>query len=72
MLEHYETDLYSVEGIRITIEEKERHGRTFMWADNPTELMGGDMVVERWRNGAKEGNDISANSILIEVVVVEI
>lgn len=54
MLEHYETDVYSVEGIRITIEGKEVSGRTFMWADDPTELMEGTWSLEEWKNGVQE------------------
>jgi hypothetical protein len=54
MLEHYETDVYSTEGIRITIEGKEVSGRTFMWADDPAELMEGTWSLEEWKNEVKE------------------
>jgi len=54
MLEHYETDVYSVEGIRITIEGKEVSGRTFMWADNPAELIEGTWSLGEWKNGVEE------------------
>jgi hypothetical protein len=54
MLEHYETDVYSVEGIRITIQGKEVSGRTFMWADDPTELIEGTWSLEEWKNGVEE------------------
>jgi gamma-glutamylcyclotransferase (GGCT)/AIG2-like uncharacterized protein YtfP len=54
MLEHYETDVYSVEGIRITTEGKEVSGRTFMWADDPTELTEGTWSLEEWKNGVEE------------------
>ncbi|EPE31308.1 BtrG-like protein [Glarea lozoyensis ATCC 20868] len=54
MLEHYETTVYSVEGIRITIEGEEVAGRTFMWAGDPTELMGGTWSLEEWENGVEE------------------
>jgi hypothetical protein len=54
MLEHYETDVYSVEGIRITVEGKEMSGRTFMWTDDPTELMEGTWSLEEWKNGVEE------------------
>ena len=54
MLEHYETDVYSVEGIRITIEGKEASGRTFMWADGPTELIEGIWSLGKWKNGVEE------------------
>jgi gamma-glutamylcyclotransferase (GGCT)/AIG2-like uncharacterized protein YtfP len=54
ILEHYETDVYIVEGIRITVEGKEVSGRTFMWADNPTELMEGTWSLEEWENGVEE------------------
>jgi gamma-glutamylcyclotransferase (GGCT)/AIG2-like uncharacterized protein YtfP len=54
MLEHYETDVYSVEGIRITVEGKEACGRTFVWADDPTELMEGTWSLEEWKNGVEE------------------
>jgi hypothetical protein len=54
ILEHYETDVYSVEGIRITIEGKEVSGRTFMWADDPTELIEGTWSLEGWKNGVEE------------------
>lgn len=54
MLEHYETDVYSIEGIRIMIEGKEVSGRTFMWADDPTELIEGTWSLEKWKNGVEE------------------
>jgi gamma-glutamylcyclotransferase (GGCT)/AIG2-like uncharacterized protein YtfP len=54
MLEHYETDVYSVEGIRISIEGKEVFGTTFMWADDPTKLMEGTWSLEEWKNGVEE------------------
>jgi gamma-glutamylcyclotransferase (GGCT)/AIG2-like uncharacterized protein YtfP len=54
MLEHYETDVYSVEGIRITIEGEYVPGRTFMWADDPTELTEGTWSLEEWKNGVEE------------------
>lgn len=54
MLEHYETDVYSGEGIRITIEGKEVFGRTFMCADDPTELIEGTWSLEEWKNGVEE------------------
>lgn len=49
MLERYETDVYSVEGIRITIEGKEASGRPFMWDDDPTELIEGTWSLEEWK-----------------------
>jgi hypothetical protein len=54
MLEHYETDVYSVEDIPITIEGEEVFGRTFMWADEPTELIEGTWSLEEWKNGVEE------------------
>ncbi|RFU29023.1 hypothetical protein B7463_g7305, partial [Scytalidium lignicola] len=54
MLEHYETDVYSVEGIRITIEGEEVPGRTFMWADDSTELKEGTWSLEDWKNRVEE------------------
>jgi gamma-glutamylcyclotransferase (GGCT)/AIG2-like uncharacterized protein YtfP len=54
MLEHYETDVYSAEGIRITVEGKEVPGRTFMWASNPTELMEGTWSLEKWKREVEE------------------
>lgn len=54
MLEHYETDVYRVEGIRITIEGKEVSGKTFMWADDPTELIEGTWSLEAWKNEVEE------------------
>jgi hypothetical protein len=54
MLTHYETDVYSVEGIRITIEGKVVSGRTFMWTDDPSELMEGTWSLEEWKNGVEE------------------
>lgn len=54
MLEDYETDVYSVEGIRIAVGGKEVSGRTFMWADDPTELMEGTWSLEERKNGVEE------------------
>jgi hypothetical protein len=54
ILEHYETDVYSVEGIRIMVEGKEVSGRTFMWAGDPTELMEGTWSLEEWKSGVEE------------------
>ncbi len=54
MLEHYETDVYSVEGIRITVEGKAVSGRTFMWADDLTELMEGTWSLEKWEDVVEE------------------
>jgi hypothetical protein len=54
MLEHYETDVYSVEGIRITVEGKEVPGRTFKWADDLTELTEGTWSLEEWEKGVEE------------------
>ena len=62
MLEHYETDVYSVEGIRIMVEGKEVSGRTFMWADDLTELTEGIWSLEEWRNGVKGGNGIALST----------
>ena len=54
MLEHYETDVYSVEGIRITAEGKAVSGRTFKWADDLTELTEGTWSLKEWKKGAEE------------------
>lgn len=54
MLEDYETDVYSVEGVRITVEGKEVAGRTFVWAGNSGELVEGTWSLEEWKNGVEE------------------
>ena len=54
MLEHYKTDVYSVEGIRITVAGKEVSERTFMWANDSTELMEGTWSLEEWKDGVEE------------------
>ncbi|TVY45100.1 hypothetical protein LOCC1_G002921 [Lachnellula occidentalis] len=54
MLAHYETNVYSAEGIRVTIEGKQVSGRTFMWADDLTELTEGTWSVEEWKKGVEE------------------
>ena len=46
MLEEYETDVYAVEGIRITAEGEEVEGKTFMWAGDVTELEEGTWSLE--------------------------
>jgi len=46
MLEHYETDVYRVEGIRITVKGEMVSGRTFMWADDHAELTEGIWSLE--------------------------
>lgn len=54
MLEHYETDVYSVEGIRIMIDGRAVAGRAFVWVDDHTELIEGTWSLEEWKNGVEE------------------
>ncbi len=54
MLKRYETDVYRVAGIRITIDEERVFGRTFMWADDTTELTEGTWSLDEWKNGVEE------------------
>jgi hypothetical protein len=54
MLKYYETDVYRVRGIRITVEGKDVPGRTFMWASDPTELVEGTWSLEEWKSGVEE------------------
>jgi hypothetical protein len=54
VLEHYETGTYSIEGIRITAEGKEVSERTFMWADDLTELTEGTWSLKEWKKGVEE------------------
>ncbi|KAH8816967.1 hypothetical protein F5884DRAFT_853398 [Xylogone sp. PMI_703] len=48
MLEYYETEVYSVEGIRILIDGKRVSGRTLMWAGDAAELTDGAWSLEEW------------------------
>jgi hypothetical protein len=59
---YYETDVYSVEGIRIMVEGKQVSGRTFMWASNITELAEGTWRVGRVEEEGSGGKDIALST----------
>lgn len=54
MLEHYETNVYGVEGIRIMIEGKRVSGKTFGWRADPAELTEGTWSLEDWKREVEE------------------
>lgn len=54
MLQHYETDVYRVQSTRITIEGEQVFGKTFVWANDPTELVEGTWSLEEWKKEVEE------------------
>ncbi|OBT61602.1 hypothetical protein VE03_08875 [Pseudogymnoascus sp. 23342-1-I1] len=54
MLEYYETDVYRVAGIRISVDGKVVSGRTFVWANDPAELVEGTWSLEDWKKDIEE------------------
>jgi len=59
---YYETDVYSVESIRIMVEREQVSGRTFMWASDITELAEGTWRVGRVEEEGSGGNDIALST----------
>lgn len=54
MLEYYETDVYRVAGIRISVDGKLLSGKTFMWDSDLAELVEGTWSLEEWKKDIEE------------------
>lgn len=54
MLEHYKTNVYAVEGIRVMIEGERISGRNFAWTADPMELSEEMWPLEEWKREVEE------------------